>query len=159
MDVLSCFDIVSWYCILGNAKSNPPPNLLIQGKKIELVSSFKLLGVHISDDFRWESHINAVCSKVSSRLSSSNGSNGQEFPLMIYCISTLLSFGQCLNTHVLFGITISRHRSQINYIAETGTTTNSWWFCGWKVLRILNILFKNWTFVWKKNNHRQDFRQ
>ena len=49
------------------------------------------------DDFRWESHINAVCSKVSSRLYSSNSSNGQEFPQMIYCISTLLSFGQCLN--------------------------------------------------------------
>ena len=54
--------------ILGIAKSNPPPTLLIEGKKIERVSSFKLLGVHISDDFRWESHINAVCSKVSSRL-------------------------------------------------------------------------------------------
>ena len=54
--------------ILGNAKSNPPPTLLIDGKKIERVSSFKLLGVHISDDFRWENHINAVCSKVSSKL-------------------------------------------------------------------------------------------
>ena len=29
--------------ILGNAKSNPPPTLLIEGKKIERVSSFKLL--------------------------------------------------------------------------------------------------------------------
>ena len=54
--------------IFGNAKSNPPPTLLIEGKKIERVSIFKLLGVHISDDFWWESHINAVCSKVSSRL-------------------------------------------------------------------------------------------
>jgi len=50
-----------------------------------------------------------------------------------------------LHVLLLFGTTISRHRSQI-VIAETGTTNNSWWFCGWKVLRILGILFKNWTF-------------
>ena len=55
--------------ILGSAKSNSPPTLLIEGQKIDRVSSFKLLGVHISDDFfLWENHINAVCSKASSRL-------------------------------------------------------------------------------------------
>jgi len=26
--------------------------------------------------------------------------------------------------------------------AETDTTNNSWWFCSWKVLRILNILIQ-----------------
>jgi len=66
----------------------------------------------ISDDFRWASQLCVV--KFRRGYISSNSSNGQEFPRMIYCISTLLSFGQCLNTHVLFGTTISRHRSQIN---------------------------------------------
>ena len=35
--------------ILGSAKSNSPPTLLIEGQKIDRVSSFKLLGV--DDDF------------------------------------------------------------------------------------------------------------
>ena len=37
---------------------------------------------------------------------SSDSSNGQEFlQSFFFCISTLLSYGQCLNTHVLFGTT------------------------------------------------------
>jgi len=37
---------------------------------------------------------------------------------------------------------------------DFSTTNNLRWFCGWKVLRILNIFFfENWTFVWKKNNY------
>jgi len=29
---------------------------------------FKLLGVHISDDLRWDSHVNVIYNKLSSRL-------------------------------------------------------------------------------------------
>jgi len=54
--------------ILGSAKADQIPSLFIEGRKIERVTQFKLLGVHISDDFRWESHINAIYNKVSSRL-------------------------------------------------------------------------------------------
>ena len=38
--------------ILGNAKADQIPTLFIEGRKIERVTEFKLLGVHISDDFR-----------------------------------------------------------------------------------------------------------
>jgi len=66
--------------ILGSAKSNSLPTLLIEGKKIERVCSFKLLGVHISGYFRWENHINAVLCVLPRRgYISSNSSNGQEF--------------------------------------------------------------------------------
>jgi len=54
--------------ILGNAKSDQIPALFIEGKEIERVTEAKLLGVHISDDLRWESHVNALYNKVSSRL-------------------------------------------------------------------------------------------
>jgi len=54
--------------ILGNAKADQIPALFIEGKKIERVMEVKLLGEQISDDLRWESHVNALYNKVSSRL-------------------------------------------------------------------------------------------
>jgi len=54
--------------ILGNAKSDQIPALLIVRKEIERVTKLKLLGVHISDDLRWQSHVNALYNKVPSRL-------------------------------------------------------------------------------------------
>ena len=54
--------------ILGRAKADQIPALFIEGKEIERVSEFKLLGVHISDDLRWESHVNVLYNRVSSRL-------------------------------------------------------------------------------------------
>jgi len=54
--------------IMGKAKSDQIPALFIEGKEIERVMEVKLLGVHISDDLRWESHVNALYNKVSSRL-------------------------------------------------------------------------------------------
>jgi len=46
--------------IMGKAKSDHIPALFIEGKEIECVMEVKLLGVHISDDLRWESHVNAL---------------------------------------------------------------------------------------------------
>jgi len=54
--------------ILGNANHSKLPELSIGGHIIQRVNSFKLLGVIISDDLRWEVHISAICSKVNSRL-------------------------------------------------------------------------------------------
>ncbi len=43
-----------------------PPILSIGNSQIEFVSEFKLLGVKISNNLCWESHINHIVSKVSS---------------------------------------------------------------------------------------------
>jgi len=48
----------------------------------------KLLGVHISDDLRWESHVNALYNNVSSRLHQSFQSiwcRPKWFTLFLYC--------------------------------------------------------------------------
>ena len=55
--------------ILGSSISkNPPDPLVIDGNQIDRVHEFKLLGVHISNDLRWDSHIDAICSRANSRL-------------------------------------------------------------------------------------------
>jgi len=50
--------------ILGNAKVDKISVLFIEGKKIERVTEFMLLSVHISDDCRLESHINGLYNSV-----------------------------------------------------------------------------------------------
>ena len=35
---------------------------------VQFISSFKLLGVHVSNDLKWAQHINAISSKAASRL-------------------------------------------------------------------------------------------
>ena len=56
---------------------------------------------------------------------SSNSSNGQEFPRMIYCISTLMSFGQFEYACVVWDHNLTASQSDKLY-AETGATINSW---------------------------------
>jgi hypothetical protein len=51
----------------------PPPvptplSIIVNNKEIEVVSSATLLGLSISNDFKWNTHIEHVCKKVSSRL-------------------------------------------------------------------------------------------
>ena len=45
-----------------------PPPLLLDGAAIDRVKTFKLLGVHVSDDLKWTNHIDAICAKAASRL-------------------------------------------------------------------------------------------
>jgi len=54
--------------ILGRPKNHSPPTLTIEGRPIECVSSFKLLGVQISNDLCWENHVQAICTKANSKL-------------------------------------------------------------------------------------------
>jgi hypothetical protein len=54
--------------ILGSLRNHSLPALTIGGNDIERVTCFKLLGVNLSDDLRWEEHIETICTKVSSRL-------------------------------------------------------------------------------------------
>ena len=54
--------------ILGPLQKAPPPHLVINGIAVERVSSFKLLGIHISSNLKWDAHIEFVCAKSASRL-------------------------------------------------------------------------------------------
>jgi ribonuclease P/MRP protein subunit RPP40 len=52
---------------LARSKTQHAP-LVLGHDTIDTVSSFKLLGVNISDDLKWDEHINIICAKASKRL-------------------------------------------------------------------------------------------
>ena len=56
--------------INGPILKDPPPDLLLNDTVVDRVSTFKLLGVHVSNDLKWTEHVRAVrpTSKASSRL-------------------------------------------------------------------------------------------
>jgi len=54
--------------VLGRLRGRPPPALSVSGNSIERVTCFKLLGVHVSNDLRWDKHIQSIATKVNSRL-------------------------------------------------------------------------------------------
>ena len=54
--------------LFGSLLNNPPSLLTVENNNIERVTSFKLLGVHISNSLQWDCHIDAICSKAASRL-------------------------------------------------------------------------------------------
>jgi len=82
------------------------PALFIEGKEIEHVTEFKLLDVHISDDFCRESHVNALYNKVSSRLYFLKLLKRSGVAQMIYYTFTLLLSDLYLNMRALYGTTI-----------------------------------------------------
>ena len=54
--------------IIGPILKDLPPDLLLNYTVVDRVSTFKLLGVHVSNDLKWTEHVRAVTSKASSRL-------------------------------------------------------------------------------------------
>jgi hypothetical protein len=54
--------------VLGPLLNENPANLALRTDTIQTVKSFKLLGVNISSDLRWNEHIDTTCSKASKRL-------------------------------------------------------------------------------------------
>ena len=47
--------------IISRKKSPPNPNIRINGLAVERVSSFRLLGVTISEDLTWSNHVTTTC--------------------------------------------------------------------------------------------------
>jgi len=54
--------------LIGAANKNPPSLLVINDQPIERVTSFKLLGVTVSNTLNWNENTSKICSKASSRL-------------------------------------------------------------------------------------------
>lgn len=54
--------------LFGRITANPPPNVTFNTNAVDRVTSFKLLGLIITDNLSWENHVNAVCAKAGTRL-------------------------------------------------------------------------------------------
>jgi len=49
--------------MIGPILKDPPPDLLLNDTVVDRVSTFKLLGVHVSNDLKWTEHVRAVTKK------------------------------------------------------------------------------------------------
>ena len=54
--------------LLGQLSKSSPDELLIGQVKVERVAGFKSLGIHITSDLKWNTHIDKICAKASTRL-------------------------------------------------------------------------------------------
>lgn len=54
--------------LIGSISNLPPPLVTFDDHCIERVSSYKLLGVIVSNNLSWDEHINFICSKANKRL-------------------------------------------------------------------------------------------
>jgi len=54
--------------MIGPITKNPPRQLTLSGATVDRVATFKLLGVHVSNDLKWAQHVDAISAKVASRL-------------------------------------------------------------------------------------------
>ena len=54
-------------CVIAS-KNPPPPSFTVNSDPVERVTCFKLPGTDVSDDLRWDVHVDALCKKVASGL-------------------------------------------------------------------------------------------
>ena len=54
--------------LLGPVMSHPLTPIVIHSSTVEQVTSFKFLGVVITNNLQWEKHVIAICVKVNKRL-------------------------------------------------------------------------------------------
>jgi hypothetical protein len=54
--------------MIVGANVNPPPQLVCSNETIERVLCYKLLGVLIDSNLKWDNHVDSMCSKASARL-------------------------------------------------------------------------------------------
>ena len=46
--------------LIGPINKNPPPPLTLEGTVVDRVRTFKLHGVHVADDHKWQQHVDAI---------------------------------------------------------------------------------------------------
>jgi len=54
--------------LIGPIHKDLPQSVTLSGTPVERVTTFKLLGVHVANDLKWAHHVDAITSKISSRL-------------------------------------------------------------------------------------------
>ena len=54
--------------LIGSILKDLPLFVNLSGTPVERVTTFKLLGVHVANNLKWTQHVDAISSKVSSRL-------------------------------------------------------------------------------------------
>jgi len=81
--------------LFGSILKDPPLPVSLSGTPVEQVTTFKLLGVHVANDLKWLQHVDAISSKVSSKLYFLYSLNGQALDQMTYCISVSWRYVLC----------------------------------------------------------------
>ena len=54
--------------LIGRIAKNPPLQIVFNAVAVDRVTSFKLLGLTITDNLSWENHVTTVCAKAGTRL-------------------------------------------------------------------------------------------
>jgi len=54
--------------LIGTITRDPAPSVSLCDETVDRVSTFKLLGVHVSNDLKWMQHVNTVVCKAESCL-------------------------------------------------------------------------------------------
>ena len=54
--------------LIGPTAEDPPPHLLLCDATVDRVTAFKLLGIRVSSDLKWTTHVDAIVANAASRL-------------------------------------------------------------------------------------------
>jgi len=54
--------------LIGSVLKDPPTPVTLSGTRVERVTTFRLLGVHVVNDLKWAQHVEAISSEAASRL-------------------------------------------------------------------------------------------
>ena len=68
MNIIRTFDRQTKEMLIGSILTDPPLSVDLSGTPVERVAAFKLLGVNVANNRKWTQHVDAISSKVSSRL-------------------------------------------------------------------------------------------
>ena len=140
--------------IIGTASKNRPLFLAVNNNPVERITCLTLPGINISNNLRWDVHVDVLCVKVESRLYFLYCLNVMDCQLMIFLgiwIGGLTSpFHTCSKWLILGCVeTCCRHNSSPSHltihncfwISQTGLTqtlsNGGWW-------DILKLHFSTW---------------
>ena len=74
---------------VGWTLKDPPPSVTLSGETVKRVATFRLLGIHVSNDLKWAQHIQAISAKDAARLyflkQQKRAGDGTDDLLCFYC--------------------------------------------------------------------------